>query len=100
MLTNEEKLKIKAEEAYRNEVRKSQNTDNKKSSFWTFLNSGLGIWFLSIRKIQDAAVFIGGNGIFYKSHNPSIKEIWQSFSDKIITDRWYYLFPYTDCLFC
>ena len=244
MLTDEEKSKIKAEELFRDEVRKSLNTD-KKSGFWTFLNSGLGIWFLStiviglftyffneyketqkitnerdakikqldleiesrvsqfwvhldplvnhvditlplktgisydtvkvlwkafknppsfnpklittiykdyetrttislmielstllqekyevstkpekassdtanptvlkpmkkedaekyneIRKIEDAATFIGGNGIFYKSETPSIKEIWQSFSDKIITDRWDYSFPYTDCLFC
>jgi len=244
MLTDEEKSKIKAEEVFREEVRKSLNT-RKNSAFWTFLNSGLGIWFLStiviglftyffneykeaqkttkerdssikqldleiesrisqfwvhldplinhsdttlplkagmsydtvkvlweafknppsfnpklmttiykdyetrttislmielstllqekyglstkpeklssdtthptvlkpmkkdeaekyyeIRKIEDAATFIGGNGVFYKSDKPSIKELWQSFSDKIITDRWNYSFPYTDCLFC
>jgi hypothetical protein len=244
MLTDEEKSKIKAEEVFRDEIRKSLNRDNK-SVFWIFLNSGLGIWFLStiviglftyffneyketqkitnernskikqldleiesrisqfwvhfdplvnhsdttlplkvgtsyntvkvfwepfknppsfnpklmttiykdyetrttislmielstllqekhglstkpekvssdaeystvlepmkkdeaekyheIRKIEDAAIFIGGNGIFYKSDKPSIKEIWQSFSENIITDRWSYSFPYTDCLFC
>jgi hypothetical protein len=244
MLTDEEKLKIKAEEVFRNEVKKSFNTD-KKISFLTFLNSGLGIWFLStiviglftycfneyketqkitnerntkikqldleiesrisqfwvhcdplvnqsdttlplkigisydtvklfwetfknppsfnpklvttiykdyetrttislmielstllqekyeistkpekvssdtshqtvlkqmgetdakkyneIKKIENAATFIGGNGIYYKTDKPSIKEIWESFLDKIITDRWNYTFPYTDCLFC
>ena len=244
MLTDEEKTKIKAEEVFKDEVRRSLNTNNK-SGFWTFLNSGLGIWFLStigiglftyffndyketqkasnerevkikqldleiesrisqfwvhlhplinqssptlplkdkisydtvkvlweafknppsfnqkimtmiykdyetrttislmielstllqdkykistknektssdsnhpialkamkkqeaeiyveIRKVEDAATFIGGNGIFYQSNKPSIKQIWQSFTDKIINDRWDYSFPYTDCLFC
>ena len=244
MLTDEEKSKLKAEEIFKGEVRKSLNT-NKRSTVWTFLNSGLGLWFLStiviglftyffneykekqnatkdrevkikqldlevesrisqfwvhldplvlhldttlplkagiaydtvkvlweafrnppsfnpkltttiykdyetrttislmielstllqeqynittkpdtissnpnkptvlkpmkeceavryheIKKIEDAATFIGGNGIFYKSEKPSIKEIWNAFSEKIITNRWDYLFPYTDCLFC
>jgi hypothetical protein len=244
MLTEEEKTKIKAEEVFRDEVRKSLNT-KEKNGFWTFLNTSLGIWFLStimiglftyffndynetkkvtnkredkikqldleiesrisqfwvnlyplvnqsdstlplkegisydtvkviweafknppsfnqniitsiykeyekrttisliielstllqvkyqvsikpekisydvahptvlkpmkkdeaekyqeIRKIVDAATFIGGNGIFYKSDRPSIEEIWESFADKIIFDRWNYSFPYTDCLFC
>lgn len=244
ILTDEEKSKIKAEEEFRGEIRKSLNID-KKSGFWTFLNTGLGIWFLStiviglftyffneyketqkitterdskikqldleienrisqfwvhlaplvnhsdpalplkvgiscdtvkvfweafknppsfnpklmttiykdyetrttislmielstllqekyevstkpeksssdtahptvlkqmkkdefenhleIKKIEDAAIFIGGNGIFYKSDKPSIKEIWQLFSGNIINDRWNYSFPCTDCLFC
>ena len=53
-----------------------------------------------IKKIKGAATFIGGNGIFYKSDRPSIKDIWNSFADNIILDRWNMLFPYTDCLFC
>ncbi|MBS1745791.1 MAG: hypothetical protein JST21_06450 [Bacteroidetes bacterium] len=52
-----------------------------------------------IKNIEKAAVFIAGNGIFYSAH-PSIKDIWKSFSENIITNRWDKLFPYTDCLFC
>lgn len=52
-----------------------------------------------IENIEGAATFIGGNGIFY-SPNPSVKEIWNSFSEKIIIHRWDKLFPYTDCPFC
>lgn len=55
---------------------------------------------IEVRKIEDAATFIGGNGIFYKSNTPTIKEIWNSFAERIIVDRWNMLFPYTDCLFC
>lgn len=48
MLTDEEKLKLKAEEIYRDEVRKSLSDNKRKSnSIWTFFNSGLGLWFLS-----------------------------------------------------
>jgi hypothetical protein len=53
-----------------------------------------------IEKIKGAAVFIAANGIFGKSDNPTLKEIWHSFAENIIFDRWYMLFPYTDCLFC
>lgn len=53
-----------------------------------------------MRQIETGAVFIASNGIFLKSNHPSIKEIWQMFSDSIIIRRWDYLFPYTDCLFC
>src|SRR4051794_39520591 len=48
MVTDEEKSKLKAEEIYRHEVRNSLSTQKDKSnSIWTFLNSGLGLWFLS-----------------------------------------------------
>nr|WKN38232.1 hypothetical protein K4G66_05900 [Tunicatimonas sp. TK19036] len=48
MLTDDEKARIKAEEVYREEIKKSL-ADKKQDSnpFWVFLNSGLGLWFLS-----------------------------------------------------
>lgn len=52
-----------------------------------------------IENIESAATFIGGNGIFYSPY-PSVKEIWKSFNEKIIINRWDKIFPYTDCLFC
>jgi hypothetical protein len=50
LLSKEEKLRIQLEETYRNEVKKNLE-NNKRKSFgektWSFLNSTLGLWFLS-----------------------------------------------------
>jgi hypothetical protein len=45
MLTDQDKARLRAEEAFRVELDKKSNPGNK---FWQFLNSSLGIWFLSI----------------------------------------------------
>ncbi len=48
MLTNGEKTRIKAEEIYREEVRKQLQSGKKEGSkFWAFLNSGFTLFFLS-----------------------------------------------------
>ncbi|MBS1744983.1 MAG: hypothetical protein JST21_02310 [Bacteroidetes bacterium] len=48
MPTEIEKSKINVEEIYRDEIRKLLKEQKHRSNVvWTFLNSGLGIWFLS-----------------------------------------------------
>ena len=50
LLNNEEKFRIRMEEMFRHECRQNLESKDKKSSAgkaWSFLNSTLGIWFLS-----------------------------------------------------
>jgi hypothetical protein len=47
MLTDEEKSKIKEEEIFRFEIQKDIESQKRKFSFLSFLNSALGIWILS-----------------------------------------------------
>ena len=50
MLTDDEKVKIRAEEIYRDELRAQLNKSqevNAKSRFWTLINSSIFLWLLS-----------------------------------------------------
>ncbi|UII20846.1 hypothetical protein [Fulvivirga ligni] len=59
MLNQSDKERIKAEEIFRNEVRKELEQGKKNSKFWVFLNSSFGIFILS-------SVLIGGLSFGYK----------------------------------
>lgn len=88
------------EEKYDISIKPQRASSDRSQSIVLKPENGDPKKYAEIRKIKDAAVFVGGNGIFLESETPSVKEIWHSFAEKIITDRWDYLFPYTDCLFC
>jgi len=51
LLNEDEKLRIQAEEIYRNEVKlrfeRQDKAESWRARLWLFLNSGLGLWFLS-----------------------------------------------------
>jgi hypothetical protein len=53
MLSSEDEARIRAEEIYRTEVRddiaaaRHSKTEGARARFWRFVNSSLGIWFLS-----------------------------------------------------
>lgn len=70
MLSDTEKDKIRLEETYRDEIRKSLAA-KQRSNIWTFLNSSIGLWLLS-------AIFITAGGALWKqaeaSHQQAAKE--------------------------
>jgi hypothetical protein len=64
MLTDEEKGKIKAEEIFRDEIRKELSEKVGKSfrnKIWTFMNSSLGIWLLSTVVVGLIVYFYNNN---------------------------------------
>jgi hypothetical protein len=64
MLTNEEMEKIKAEEIFRDEIRKklSENEDKSfRKKSWIFINSSLGIWLLSSVVVGLIVYFYNNN---------------------------------------
>lgn len=72
MLTDEEKEKIKLEEAYRAEVREFYKTKAPKKSFLSFIprffNSALGLWLLS-------AIFLTGGVKLYEDYKADKADI-------------------------
>jgi hypothetical protein len=52
------------------------------------------------QKIFKSITYITGDGIFYFNKVLAVRELWQSFRENIIQDRWDKSLPYTDCLFC
>lgn len=67
MLSEEEKIKIKEEEIFRTEVKKSLENPPKKNAAFTFVNSAFGIWFLS-------TIVIGLFTFFFNEYNINQKE--------------------------
>lgn len=70
LLSENEKLLIKAQEQYRREVSenlKSQKPTSSKSKIWNFLNTSLGIWLLS-------TVVVGFISWGYKSYKDNLNE--------------------------
>jgi len=72
MLTDQEKEKIKLEEAYRNEVREYFKTKAPKKSFLSFIprffNSAFGLWLLS-------AIFLPGAVKFYEDYKAEMVDV-------------------------
>ena len=72
MLTDQEKEKIRLEEAYRNEVREFyKKKESKKPFLWfipTFFNSAFGLWLLS-------AIFITGGVKLYEDYKAEKSDI-------------------------
>jgi hypothetical protein len=70
LLNGDEKLRIQAEEIYRNEVKlrfeHQDKTESWRARIWLFLNSGLGLWFLS-------TCIVGGITFWYAEHQQAEK---------------------------
>ncbi len=67
MLSESEKEKLRSEEIFRDEVRKSLGTKPKGSSaFWRFLNSSFGIFILS-------TIVVGGLSFTYKEWQNNVR---------------------------
>ncbi len=64
MLTDDEKRRIQAEEAYRQEVRNSSELGQAESKLWTFLNSNFGMLLIS-------SFFLSGISFVYTAYTSS-----------------------------